>query len=460
MANLSSTIKLKLDSSSVKRGIKGIKRGFANMGKAVANIATGVAKFAAAVGVAVAAFAVFKTIQFFKDSSKVAADMETLAVSFEVLLGSASAATARMKELKKFSLVTPFTPKEVINASKLLQTLGGDLIATGDGLTMVGDAAAVSGEDFGEVALQIGRLFGAITSGTSAGEAVARLQELGLITGAAKLEFEELAKAQKKGTIEIFTQAQGIEKLKKVLGKTEGAMAKLAETAAGKFSTLEGNIDNLREALGTGLNEGLKVGLDGLNKFLPLWEAGFKAAGEKAGHAISMVFTGEGNMFGQIETTTLAFFDYLFAKVGEMLAGYITQGAMKGLWGIGGASAKGVGKKIAPLMSMTPGGGMVMEGLNKFAGVSNDMGKYDSSDFQSVTKNQFSSEARWADFLQSLQNVNETISANIQSKIDQKRGLYAKERGSGSKEEQRLINELIALTAQLRENNKTAVQYP
>ena len=33
-------------------------------------------------------------------------------------------------------------------------------------------------------------------------------------------------------------------------------------------------------------------------------------------------------------------------------------------------------------------------------------------------------------------------------------------RGSGTANEQKLINELIALTAQIRENNKTAVQYP
>jgi len=458
MANLSSTIKLKLDSSSVKRGIKGIKSGFASMGKSVANIAKGTIKFAAAVTVAVAAFAVFKTIQFFKDSSKVAADMEKLAVSFEVLLGSASAATARMKELKKFSLVTPFTPKEVINASKLLQTLGGDLIATGDGLTMVGDAAAVSGVAFGEVALHIGRLFGAITSGTSAGEAVARLQELGLITGVAKLEFEELAKAQKKGTIEIFTQAQGIEKLKGVLGKTEGAMAKLAETASGKFSTLEGNIDNLKEALGTGLNDGLKDGLDGLNKFLPQWEAGFKAAGEKAGNAISMVFSGDSTMFGQIETVTLAFFDYLFAKIGEMAAGYISMGVAKG---------------FAELKHATFGGDIRLGGRDpkdlfksgsapRGEGTSwrDKLAPFDSGDFQGTTKNQFGSEGKMANFIQSLQNANETISRNIQSKIEQKRNLYLGERGSGSRDEQRLFDEIKALVAQLRENNKTAVQYP
>ena len=411
MANLSSTIKLKLDSSSVKRGIKGIKRGFTNMGKSVANIATGVAKFAAAVGVAVAAFAVFKTIQFFKDSSKVAADMETLAVSFEVLLGSASAATARMKELKKFSLVTPFTPKEVINASKLLQTLGGDLIATGDGLTMVGDAAAVSGEDFGEVALQIGRLFGAITSGTSAGEAVARLQELGLITGAAKLEFEELAKAQKSGTTEIFTQAQGIEKLKEVLGKTEGAMAKLAETAAGKFSTLEGNIDNLKEALGTGLNEGLKVGLDGLNEFLPQWEAGFKEAGEKAGEAIGMAFSGEGNIFEQIETVTLAFFDVLFAKVGEMLAGYLMEGLTMGM-----GSVLSLGDKLGDELLNTPkwmqnslGGRITKKGAEWAGAIGGETKGFASDDFQSIYEGKLGSDEKMDTLTQALEDLNKAI---------------------------------------------------
>ena len=408
MANLSSTIKLKLDSSSVKRGIKGIKRGFTNMGKSVANIATGVAKFAAAVGVAVAAFAVFKTIQFFKDSSKVAADMETLAVSFEVLLGSASAATARMKELKKFSLATPFTPKEVINASKLLQTLGGSLLATGKGLELVGDAAATTAEaGFGELALHIGRVFGAITSGTSAGEAVSRLQELGLITGDVKLEFENLAAAQKKGEAPILSQEEALKKLQGALSNSSGMMAKLAETAAGKFSTLEGNIDNLKEALGTGLNEGLKVGLDGLNEFLPQWEAGFKEAGERAGNAIARTFAGDSVPFQQIEKVTLAFFDVLFAKVGEMAAGYISMGVAKG---------------FAELKHMAFGGDIRLgdrDPKDFFKSGSAPRGEgtswrdklapFNSEDFQATTKGIFGSEEKMDILIQVTKDTNEIL---------------------------------------------------
>ena len=49
--------------------------------------------------------------------------------------------------------------------------------------------------------------------------------------------------------------------------------------------------------------------------------------------------------------------------------------------------------------------------------------------------------------------------SNIQSKLDRAENLYARERGSGSRDEQRLFDEIKTLIAQLKENNKNAVQY-
>jgi hypothetical protein len=214
-------------------------------------------------------------------------------MQFEVLLGSADAAGKRMEEIIKFAASTPFEVDELARTSKLLQTLGGTLLATGDGLRMVGDATAIAGQPIEEMGLHIGRLFQALTSGTSAGEAVARLQEVGLIAGDAKTKFEELAAAQKKGTQPILTQKQALGLLQNVMSKTSGAMAKLSETTEGKLSNMADAVSQFKVAFGTGLNEGVTAGAEAFSKGLSGMQDQASVMGGVFGRAIKDSFQGE-----------------------------------------------------------------------------------------------------------------------------------------------------------------------
>jgi hypothetical protein len=205
-----------------------------------------------------------------------------------------------MEEIKKFAASTPFEVANLSETSKLLQTLGGDLLATGAGLRMVGDAAALAGQPIQEVGLHVGRLFNAITSGTSAGEAVARLQELGLITGQSKLKFEALAAAQKKGDVATLSGAQALTLLQGVMSKTSGAMERLSTTTEGMKSNFQDAVDNLKVSFGTGFNEGLKAALDASNTFLPQLESNFANAGTRLGVALRKSAQGNHSAFVEI----------------------------------------------------------------------------------------------------------------------------------------------------------------
>jgi hypothetical protein len=229
---------------------------------------------------------------FIISSSKAASNVESLAMQFETLLGSTGAAKDRMEEIVKFAASTPFEIAELAATSKLLQTMGGTLLATGEGLRMVGDAASISGQPLQEVGLHIGRLFNAITSGTSAGESVARLQELGLMTGTVKREFEALAASQKKGETASLTQQQAMAKLREVFKSTAGAMERLAATTEGKMSNMKDNVTSLQVAFGTGFNVGLKDALDSTNTFLPQIQDKLKTAGSVIGGTISQAVQG------------------------------------------------------------------------------------------------------------------------------------------------------------------------
>jgi len=171
--------------------------------------------------------------------------------------------------------------------------MGGKLISTGDGLRLVGDAAAMAGQPIQEVASHVGSLFSAITSGTSAGESVSRLQELGLITGATKIKFEELAAAQKKGTAAILTGENALKLLQGVMSRAQGGMAALSNTTEGKLSNMKDNLTQLKVSFGTGFNGGAKIALDAANTKLPELLAKFTEFGTLIGNTISDAVNGD-----------------------------------------------------------------------------------------------------------------------------------------------------------------------
>jgi hypothetical protein len=286
------TVDIKGNASHLDKTLKDVKTSLGSIGGVAGSVTTALAGMGAAGAAGLGAFII--------SSSKAASNVESLTMQFETLLGGADAAGKRMEEITKFAASTPFEIAELASTSKLLQTLGGDLLATGDGLRMVGDAAAISGQPIAEVGLHIGRVFNAITSGTSAGESIGRLQELGLMSGTVKRQFEDLAAAQKKGDAQTLTSAQALAKLREVFASTDGAMARLAATTGSKLSNLRDNVSQLQVAFGTGFNNGFRDALDATNNFLPQLQAKFTEAGEIVGSAISDAVAGDYERFGLI----------------------------------------------------------------------------------------------------------------------------------------------------------------
>lgn len=346
---MSLTVRIRGDASQFEKTMRGVKSSIGGLSTAIggAGAATAVA------GLAAGFVAVGKAVEFIKSSSEKAANIESLTMQFETLLGSADAAQKRMAEIAKFAETTPFEIAELSATSKLLQTMGGNLLATGEGLRMVGDAAAISGQPLEEIGLHIGRVFNAITSGTSAGESVGRLQELGLITGTVKREFEDLADAQKKGKAPIMAQAEALAKLKGILSATEGAMLRLADTTQGKLSNMQDNVSKLQVAFGKGFNEGLKDALDAANTFLPQLEKQFADSGEFLGMAISDAVAGDPKKFELIGNF-----------IGELIIAGMKASVLAGLSELGENIGKGI-TKMPSLIGLfnAISGGKVAEGL-------------------------------------------------------------------------------------------------
>ncbi len=124
---------------------------------------------------------------------KMKMDRQSITTAFEVLLGSAEKADQRITDLIEFAGKTPYTRDEIFKSSRVLEVFTKGALSTGKGLTMVGDIAAGTQQGFEDVALWIGRMYDAMSSGNKIGAMTSRLQEMGAIDGTQRARLEEIA---------------------------------------------------------------------------------------------------------------------------------------------------------------------------------------------------------------------------------------------------------------------------
>jgi len=188
------------------------------------------------------------------DTAKKFEDYNT---QFDVLLGGIDKAEKRISEYAVFGAKTPYNLPEIVQAGKLLQTMGGEALATGDNLTMVGDMAAATGKPFTELSMWVGRTYSAMQSGRPFGEAAARLQEMGVLSGESRNELEKL---QKSGASSTEQWA----KFTEIMSKYGGMMDKMSRTLGGLQSNYEDFQEQVALTGGTPIFEAEKKYLEDL----------------------------------------------------------------------------------------------------------------------------------------------------------------------------------------------------
>ncbi len=185
-------------------------------------------------------------------------EVENLETQFKSLLGSTDAAKGRIKELSEFAAKTPFQLPEIAKASRVLETLTKGALSTNEGLALVGDAAASTGSDFEGLAMWVGRAYDGLHSNRPIGEAMMRMQELGLVSGEARNEIEELQKASRGKDAWKILQGE--------LKRTKGGMEDLSKTTSGLMSTMRDNWNLLLTSMNNG--DFMKIPIKRMNTFL------------------------------------------------------------------------------------------------------------------------------------------------------------------------------------------------
>jgi hypothetical protein len=210
-----------------------------------------------------------------------ASQMETLETAFAPLIGGSEAAKDRIAELSAFAAATPFELPEIAKASRVLEVLTKGALSTGKGLTMVGDVAAATQQPFDELAMWIGRLYDGLQSGRPVGEAMARLQELGAVSGDVRGRIEALQKSGASGDA-IWGEAAA------ALGRFSGSMERQSATWSGKLSTLRDEIGVALAAFGRPIIDGLKPIVDMLIEKIKSMQDEALALGQKIQTAFGM----------------------------------------------------------------------------------------------------------------------------------------------------------------------------
>ena len=183
---------------------------------------------------------------------KLASTFEQTTVSFKTLTGSITKAKGLVDQLESFSVITPFTPDEILKAGKTLLAFGLEADRIGDVINNLGEAAAATGADMNNLAFIFGQ---ARATGVLFTQDLNQLANAGLPI--LKLLADEMGEAEgnirklaSEGKITFDVLDGAFRRAAQEGGKFNGALKAQSETLAGLQSTAVGVRDAFLRAFG------------------------------------------------------------------------------------------------------------------------------------------------------------------------------------------------------------------
>lgn len=202
------------------------------------------------------------------------AEMEQYTTSLEVMLGSASKASAMIEKMREFAAKTPLTLENVISGGSLLMSYGVDESNLIDTMTKLGDLASGNAEKMDRITLAYGQM---LAKGKVTGEELMQMTEAGVPLQTALAESigvtgEEFSKMVSKGEVGIDDLNKAITGLTTGNGKFAGMMEKQSQTMQGMLSTLQDNVSEFFRKIGEGAFGEVKSALQEVSDLLAEWE--------------------------------------------------------------------------------------------------------------------------------------------------------------------------------------------
>lgn len=223
------TLGLEVDSKGVVKATKDLKKLDSQSGKTEKGNKNLTGSFNILAG-AVTAFASSLAIGKFVET---AGAFQSMAISLEVVTGSAEKATQAMEGIREFAKNTPFQVSEIADAFIKLKALGID--PSEESLRSFGDTASAMGKSLNQ--------FIEAVADAATGE-FERLKEFGI---KARSQGDDVAFTFQGVTTTVKKNSEEITGYLESIGKTQfaGAMSKQMDTINGKISTLGDAFDDL-----------------------------------------------------------------------------------------------------------------------------------------------------------------------------------------------------------------------
>lgn len=202
-----------------------------------------------------------------------AAELEVLQKTFGVLLGGQDKGDTRIKELTKFANDRGLRLMNVAEASRTLEGLTKGALSGAKGLEFVSNVALGTNKDFDDMAKKIGRVYDAFRSGTSVGEELRDLQQLGAISGGARRQMEGLNIIQR--------GAESWKIFQRELSKYDNMLNVMSGTWKMRMERFKDSIEQAMRSFGGPLMESLKPFLTGVTEIIFASEHKFVEIGKK-----------------------------------------------------------------------------------------------------------------------------------------------------------------------------------
>jgi len=206
-----------------------------------------------ALGVGAAAFAAVLASAA-KRAVELAAKFQQTQTAFRAMIGDSQKAAALIDSLVEFSTRTPFTPEQVNKAARTLLVFGFSADEVKDKLGFLGDVAAGTGKDFGELAVIFGQIKGA---GRLMGQDLLQLINAGfnplqVMSEKTGKSMAQLKDEMSKGLITFEQVEDAFRDATSEGGLFFNMMKSQSKTLVGSISTLKGNWDELLKTMGQG----------------------------------------------------------------------------------------------------------------------------------------------------------------------------------------------------------------
>ena len=285
-----------IDQETFRRAVEQSNKTMKDAGKSTNDTASSIKKLAAG----------YLSFQGARAAIKIAADMETAAIAFEVMTGSAAAGQKTLGELRQFAAATPLSLPGATSAAQTLLAFGMSAENVMPVLRTLGDVSGGDDQRFRSLALAFGQMSAA---GRLMGQDLNQminagfnpLQEISRRTG---VSISDLKKRMEEGGISAKMVEDAFKSASGPTGRFFGMMDKMSVTAAGSYAQLTSAVSETVAQL--------------LSGFLPVMASAARAAEivvRVVGFALVPVF----NLLAGVINTVIAGLNAMVAIIGDVV---------------------------------------------------------------------------------------------------------------------------------------------